>query len=179
MFSLIFKVNDYLAVLVKVNPIPDLSTLMGRLWGGLRRRLMFSRQPYVRWRVDPCNDVKTALFQFQANPNTGTVLGQVSQSCQFAVSSSADVLSSKLMYPPQPFNHEYIWQNQTYSIINDPTVTVLNPYRGGVFQQAVSSLTNTNTTAYELNGGDFSVYGYEYKPGTDNAVCTLSHAMPS
>jgi hypothetical protein len=34
----------------------------------------------------------------------------------------------------------------------------------------VSALTTTDQTAYELNGGKFSVYGFEYQPGTDNAV---------
>jgi hypothetical protein len=45
-----------------------------------------------------------------------------------------------------------------------------------VFQQAVSALSITDQTAYELNGGAFSVYGFEYQPGTDNAVRFLSHA---
>jgi hypothetical protein len=45
-----------------------------------------------------------------------------------------------------------------------------------VFQQAVSALTQTDQQAYELSGGGFSVYGFEYKPGADDAVCSLSHA---
>ena len=34
----------------------------------------------------------------------------------------------------------------------------------------MSALTTTDQTAYELNGGRFSVYGFEYVPGTDSAV---------
>jgi hypothetical protein len=44
---------------------------------------------------------------------------------------------------------------------------------GGAYQQAVSALTTSDQTAYELNGGSFSVYGFEYQPGTDNAVRSL------
>lgn len=56
------------------------------------------------------------------------------------------------------------------SKIFNPTLTTYNPYKGGAYQQAVSALTTTDQTAYELNGGKFSVYGFEYLPGTDNAV---------
>jgi len=41
----------------------------------------------------------------------------------------------------------------------------------------VSALTQTNQQSYELNGGGFSVYGFEYKPGAGDAVCSLSHAI--
>ncbi|KAI0307689.1 beta-glucan synthesis-associated [Multifurca ochricompacta] len=92
---------------------------------------------------------------FEATVHTGLLTGQVSQSCQFA-----------------PFNYNYTWPYQNDSIIYDPDITEINPYKGGVFQQAVSGLTDTNQTAYELNGGDFAVYGFEYKPGTDNAYIT-------
>jgi len=46
-----------------------------------------------------------------------------------------------------------------------------------VFQQAVSALTQTNQQAYELSGGGFSVYGYEYKSGTNDAVRYFSHSI--
>jgi hypothetical protein len=46
-----------------------------------------------------------------------------------------------------------------------------------VFQQAVSALTQTDQDAYELNGGSFSVYGFEYQPGTTDAVRSLPHAI--
>jgi hypothetical protein len=40
-----------------------------------------------------------------------------------------------------------------------------------VFQQAVSALSTTDQQAYEKSGGGYSVYGYEYSPGTSDAVC--------
>lgn len=45
----------------------------------------------------------------------------------------------------QPFNAEYLWFNTTdnYNIV-DPEITVLNPYRGGAFQQAISGLSETS-----------------------------------
>ena len=41
----------------------------------------------------------------------------------------------------------------------------------------MSALTTTDQTAYELNGGKFSVYGFEYLPGTDNAVRFPSYIL--
>jgi hypothetical protein len=64
-----------------------------------------------------------------------------------------------------------------YTNIHNTSMTQLNPYMGGVYQQAVSALTATDPTAYELGGGNFSVYGFEYKPGVDNAVCHLLHPL--
>jgi beta-glucan synthesis-associated protein KRE6 len=68
-------------------------------------------------------------------------------------------------------------------IIPNPSQTVLNPYIGGAYQQATSGLTATGTLTllwlkcihldrnisdqgcYELEGGCFSVYAFEYLPG--------------
>ncbi|TEB12334.1 beta-glucan synthesis-associated protein KRE6 [Coprinellus micaceus] len=59
-----------------------------------------------------------------------------------------------------PFNADYRTPNGTGFIeVDDPEVTVINPYRGGIFQQTTSGLAR----------GCFTVYGFEYKPGFDNA----------
>ncbi|KAI0041791.1 glycoside hydrolase family 16 protein [Auriscalpium vulgare] len=92
---------------------------------------------------------------FEATFGGKPVVGEVSQSAQFA-----------------PFNFNYTWPEDGNSNITDPTLTHLNSYKGGVFQQAVSALTNTKSTAYELNGNVFDVYGFEYKPGFDDAYIT-------
>ncbi|KAK2461638.1 hypothetical protein APHAL10511_006101 [Amanita phalloides] len=92
---------------------------------------------------------------FEATVTQG--VGTVSQSAQWA-----------------PFDANYTWienLGSTYTI-TDPTLTVLNPYRGGAYQQATSALTNTNQSCYELTTGCFSIYGFEYKPGFDNAYVT-------
>jgi hypothetical protein len=86
------------------------------------------------------------------------------------------LLTFKAYTSLQPFNYNYTYQTNSTQIYNS-RVTTLNPYKGGVFQQAVSALTQTDQKAYELSGGGFSVYGFEYKPGTGDAVCGLLHAI--
>jgi beta-glucanase (GH16 family) len=86
------------------------------------------------------------------------------------------LLTFKAYTSLQPFNYNYTYQTNSTQIYNSD-LTALNSYKGGVFQQAVSALTQTNQQAYELSGGGFSVYGYEYKPGTSDAVCSLSHVI--
>ena len=71
---------------------------------------------------------------------------------------------------PQPFNYNYTYLTNDTQVYNSD-VTILNPYKGGVFQQAVSALSTTDQQAYEKSGGGYSVYGYEYSPGTSDAVC--------
>ncbi|KAF8913016.1 glycoside hydrolase family 16 protein [Gymnopilus junonius] len=94
----------------------------------------------------------------------GPLFGQVSQSAQWA-----------------PFNNEYHWLNNSNNLaIPNLTSTYLNPYVGGVFQQSTSSLATTNQGCYELEQGCFETYGYEYKPGFDNAYITwIANAVPS
>jgi hypothetical protein len=55
-------------------------------------------------------------------------------------------------------------------IIPDPSISVLNTFRGSITQQATSVVTKTDPSCYEQNGGCFSVYGFEYKPGYNDAV---------
>jgi len=82
--------------------------------------------------------------------------GEVSQSSQWA-----------------PFNNEYLWFNTSANlIIANPSISELNTYIGGAFQQAASVVTVTNQECYELEGGCFSTYGFEYQPGYDNAYIT-------
>ncbi|KAJ6604495.1 beta-glucan synthesis-associated protein [Mycena vulgaris] len=83
---------------------------------------------------------------FEAQISDGS--GQVSQSAQWA-----------------PFNNEYIWFNTSDNlIIPDPTVTVLNSYIGGAFQQATSAVTETSQRCYQLIEPCFGVFGFEYQP---------------
>lgn len=54
--------------------------------------------------------------------------------------------------------------------IADPSISSLNTFIGSTRQQATSVVTQTNQSCYEGGIGCFSVYGFEYKPGFDNAV---------
>jgi len=73
-----------------------------------------------------------------------------------------------------PFNAGYTWFNSSENlIIPNPKETELNTYKGGVYQQASSSVSRTNQGCYEKGAlGCFSVYGFEYKPGFDDAYIT-------
>ena len=55
--------------------------------------------------------------------------------------------------------------------IADPSISDLNTFIGTATQQATSVVSQTNQDCYEGGTGCFSVYGFEYKPGFDNAVC--------
>ncbi|KAJ6567708.1 beta-glucan synthesis-associated [Mycena vulgaris] len=88
---------------------------------------------------------------FEAQISDG--IGSVSQSGQWA-----------------PFNAAYVWFNTSDNlIIPDLDVSELNSYIGGGFQQATSVVTQTNQNCYELLENCFSVYGFEYQPGYDDA----------
>uniref|UniRef100_A0A8H7XZ25 GH16 domain-containing protein n=1 Tax=Psilocybe cubensis TaxID=181762 RepID=A0A8H7XZ25_PSICU len=93
---------------------------------------------------------------FEAQVVGTPLVGEVSQSAQWA-----------------PFNHEYYFINtsDTYSIVNS-SKSFLNTYVGSVFQQATSVVSYTNPDCYEMEKGCFSVYGFEYKPGFDDAYIT-------
>ncbi|KZV60495.1 glycoside hydrolase family 16 protein [Peniophora sp. CONT] len=78
--------------------------------------------------------------------------GNVSQSGQYA-----------------PFNWAYEWPTDGNLVIPDASVTALNPYAGGAYQQAISALSLTNSSCWELTDACYAVYGIEYSPGFDNA----------
>ncbi|KAM5445211.1 beta-glucan synthesis-associated protein [Microsporum audouinii] len=73
------------------------------------------------------------------------VIGDVSQSCQVA-----------------PFDIWYM-PNYEFTELYDPSITIMNAYRGGVFQQAISGVTNLNNDWY--NGKKYQVYAFDYTPG--------------
>lgn len=52
--------------------------------------------------------------------------------------------SSQLTINIQPFNAAYEWFNETNMVIADSDITIFNTYKGGVFQQATSGVTNTS-----------------------------------
>ncbi|KAJ6459006.1 beta-glucan synthesis-associated [Mycena sanguinolenta] len=96
------------------------------------------------------------IFEAQIGGSEGSYVGQVSQSAQWA-----------------PFNAAYVWDNSSANlVITDPTVSQLNSYAGGVYQQATSVVSNTNQTCYQLIEECYSVQGFEYVPGYDNAYIT-------
>lgn len=92
--------------------------------------------------------------------------GEVSQSAQWA-----------------PFNPYYRFQNVSgvdYDI-QDTSVTKINSYLGGVFQQATSGVSVTNQNCYTGAGmgGCFSQYGFEYEYGDDGYVWWVNDGKPA
>ena len=80
----------------------------------------------------------------------GNMIGHVSQSFQVA-----------------PFD---VWYQPDYEWVEvyDPTITAMNVYKGGPFQQAVSGLTNLNNQWYDGNG--YQIYAFEYSLGDNGDV---------
>ncbi|KAH8822987.1 glycoside hydrolase family 16 protein [Flagelloscypha sp. PMI_526] len=89
---------------------------------------------------------------FEAQVEDG--VGKVSQSAQFA-----------------PFDEHYSWNNATNAVIENPSISKLNGFKGNVYQEATSVVTTSNQNCYEFAPatGCFATYGVEYKPGFDNA----------
>ncbi|KAF8658304.1 hypothetical protein AX16_002074 [Volvariella volvacea WC 439] len=86
---------------------------------------------------------------FEASVDAGRGLGEVSQSAQWA-----------------PFDAGYEWMNTSDNmIIYDSSVSFFNTFVGTPFQEATSVLSVTDQNCYESEGGCFSVYAFEYKPG--------------
>ncbi|KAJ6625637.1 glycoside hydrolase family 16 protein [Mycena sp. CBHHK59/15] len=84
------------------------------------------------------------------------LVAQVSQSAQWA-----------------PFDAGYVWNNNSENfVVADPTISQLNTFIGSVTQEATSVVTSTDPLCYEQNGDCFSIYGFEYQPGFDNAYIT-------
>ncbi|KAF7315039.1 Glycoside hydrolase family 16 protein [Mycena indigotica] len=91
---------------------------------------------------------------FEAQISNGA--GQVSQSGQWA-----------------PFNNGYVWFNTSDNlVIANPSLSELNTYIGGAYQQATSVVTTVDQNCYELRDGCYSIYGFEYKPGFGDAYIT-------
>ncbi|KAF2865346.1 beta-glucan synthesis-associated protein SKN1 [Massariosphaeria phaeospora] len=84
------------------------------------------------------------------SPGQKDGVGQVSQSFQAA-----------------PFD---IWYQPDYDFVElyDHSITEMNTYRGGPFQQAVSGLTNLNNNWYD--GKQYQKFAFEYKTGDDGYI---------
>ncbi|KAJ7218060.1 beta-glucan synthesis-associated [Mycena pura] len=96
------------------------------------------------------------VFEAQITSIDSKLVPQVSQSAQWA-----------------PFDAAYEWHNSSdFYILADPTVSLMNTFRGSITQEATSILTNTDPLCYEGTGGCYSVYGFEYKPGFDDGYIT-------
>lgn len=86
------------------------------------------------------------------DPPAGAAIGSASQSFQVA-----------------PF--DIFWRPNTDFIeVYDQSTSAMNAYQGGVYQQALSTVTNLNNDWY--NGKEYQTYGFEYAPGTSDGYVT-------
>ncbi|KAJ9623452.1 beta-glucan synthesis-associated protein [Taxawa tesnikishii (nom. ined.)] len=84
------------------------------------------------------------------DPPIGAAIGSASQSFQVA-----------------PF--DTLWRPNTEFIeVYDRSVSSMNAYQGGVYQQALSTVTNLNNDWYD--GKAYQTYAFEYEPGSDGYV---------
>ncbi|KAF8322566.1 glycoside hydrolase family 16 protein [Clavulina sp. PMI_390] len=89
---------------------------------------------------------------FEGQKNKVAFGGRVTQSVQMA-----------------PFSNQYYFPNTSADVtIYNSNSTSLNTYRGSALQQAVSALTNLNSTTYAENGADFTTFGVEYWSNPSN-----------
>ncbi|KAF2089939.1 glycoside hydrolase family 16 protein [Saccharata proteae CBS 121410] len=81
---------------------------------------------------------------------SGDYIGSVSQSCQLA-----------------PFD---VWYQPDFDFaeVYDHSITQINSYAGGPYQQAISGVTNLNNDWY--NGNAYQKYAFEYDPGAEGHV---------
>ncbi|EIN12547.1 glycoside hydrolase family 16 protein [Punctularia strigosozonata HHB-11173 SS5] len=79
---------------------------------------------------------------FETQVDVSKFEGEVSQSLQTA-----------------PYNYQYTF-NQDGATIYDDTLTKYNTYKGGLYQQALSGVTEIDSANYNDNG--FATYGFEW-----------------
>ncbi|KAG2005856.1 beta-glucan synthesis-associated protein KRE6 [Coprinopsis cinerea AmutBmut pab1-1] len=70
-----------------------------------------------------------------------------------------------------PYNANYSWPARPEDItLYDVEGSVINTYKGGVYQQTTSVVAETNQGCYELSEeACFAIYAFEYRPGFDKA----------
>jgi beta-glucanase (GH16 family) len=101
----------------------------------------------------------------EADIDTSRWVGRASQSLQLA-----------------PYNFQYKYNNETpATTIHDTSRSKLNTYTGGVFQQALSALTDVDNA--DWGGNSYGTYGYEYwsdpKHRDDGYITWYSGGEPS
>ncbi|QIW97937.1 hypothetical protein AMS68_003455 [Peltaster fructicola] len=75
--------------------------------------------------------------------------------------------SASQSFQVAPF--DIFWRPDTEFLeVYDRSVSAMNSYQGGLYQQALSTVTKLNNNWYD--GKAYQTYGFEYKPGADGYV---------
>jgi len=102
---------------------------------------------------------------FETQVDVSRFVGQVSQSYQCA-----------------PYNYKYEFDaTEPASKIYNPSTTRFNTYKGGIYQQAMSALTDIDPSVYNDTG--YAAYGYEWwydsKHREDSFITWYSNGAPA
>ncbi|KAJ1034868.1 hypothetical protein NDA18_000476 [Ustilago nuda] len=87
-------------------------------------------------------------------------------------------VSQSGQWMPANYGYQLINTTGTEYEFFQPTVK-LNEYQGNVLQQSASGVADTLQTAYQYSGSDFSVYGFQYKPGYDGYIHWINNGRRS
>ncbi len=126
-------------------------------------------------RSAPEIDVIEASSSALGPPGASTMNGVVSQSCQLApfdiwYQANTGMLNRRLDYYKSKAGCTNI--SIDFIEVYDPSITLLNSYQGGPFQQALSGLTNLNNDWYD--GKNYQTYSFHNTPGkTGNIVWSV------
>ena len=95
------------------------------------------------------------------------------------VSGGTGAVSQSGQWMPANYGYELINTTGTSDYQFFQPSSQLNSYQGNVLQQSASGVTNTLQTAYQYSGGDFAIYGFEYKAGFDGYIHWISNNQRS
>lgn len=92
----------------------------------------------------------------------------IEASVNFLVPPGSDgVGSASQSFQVAPF--DTFWRPNTNWIeVYDPSVSMMNAYQGGIYQQALSTVTNLNNAWYD--GNAYQTYSFDYTPGDQGYV---------
>jgi len=92
----------------------------------------------------------------------------IEASVNFLVPPGSDGIgSASQSFQVAPF--DTLWRPNTDWIeIYDPSVSMMNAYQGGIYQQALSTVTNLNNDWYD--GNAYQTYSFDYTPGGQGYV---------
>lgn len=102
----------------------------------------------------------------RSSPEIDIIEGSVS-----AISDKTSVGVVSQTYQIAPFD-DFYEPNYAFAEIYNDSITTMNTYTGGPYQQAVSGLTTLNNEWYQYpksTNGEFQTYAFEYTPGSTSS----------
>ncbi|KAH3674867.1 hypothetical protein WICPIJ_009437 [Wickerhamomyces pijperi] len=109
------------------------------------------------------------------HPNQGTGRGAPEiDALEGATDTKIPVGVASQSYQVAPYDIWYI-PDYNYIEIYNYSVTTMNTYTGGPFQQAISGVSTLNNSWYQLGNNteqQFQTYGFEYENDNDEGYCT-------